>query len=385
MGAADERSGFGIYVHWPFCAAKCPYCDFNSHVRKSVDHGAWKNALLADLERQAARSDALRVTSVFFGGGTPSLMLPATVGALLDRIAALFDVAPDVEITLEANPTSVEAARFAGFRTAGVNRVSTGVQSFDDASLKALGRLHTASEAMKAIDIAQANFERMSFDMIYARQNQTVSDWEAELAQALALQVGHLSAYQLTIEDGTRFGDLYQRGQLRGLPSSDRGAEMYEVTQDICEGAGLHCYEVSNHAVIGQECRHNLTYWRGEPYLGIGPGAHGRRLEDGCHVATETIRTPEKWLEAVLAGGDGMAGQERLTGAERGTEYALMALRLAEGMSRTRLAGFGDVGIKDAALSQLADDGYVVVAEDRITATTKGRAVLNTVISEILS
>lgn len=385
MGKANGDTGFGIYVHWPFCAAKCPYCDFNSHVRKTVDHDAWKHALLSDLAFQATQNDPLTVTSIFFGGGTPSLMLPSTVGAVLDRIAKLFDVASDVEITLEANPTSVEACAFAGFRLAGVNRVSTGVQSFDDAALKALGRLHSADEALRAIEVAQANFERMSFDMIYARQNQTVSAWEAELKRALALQVGHLSAYQLTIEDGTRFGDLLRRDRLPGLPPSDLGAEMYEVTQAICENAGLECYEVSNHAVAGQECRHNLTYWRGEPYLGIGPGAHGRRITNGRHVATETIRNPEQWLDNILAGGDGMTSVEPLSGEDRGCEYALMSLRLAEGMSRDKLAAFGEVGVNEKMVRRLSDDGFLTLRDNRIVATTKGRAVLNTVISEILS
>ena len=285
-----EDAGFGVYVHWPFCQAKCPYCDFNSHVAASVDHDLWLEAYLAEIDAAAAMTGARDVRSVFFGGGTPSLMEPRVVGAVLDRVAARWRVSGQVEVTLEANPTSVEAARLAGYRTAGVNRVSLGVQALNDQDLRRLGRLHSAAEALTAVGVAREIFERVSFDLIYARQDQAVQDWEAELAQALALGPDHVSLYQLTIEDGTAFGDRHRRGRLPGLPDEDRAADLYDVTQSLTEAAGLPAYEVSNHARPGAEARHNLLYWESGDYAGIGPGAHGRLTLGGIRSATVAPR-----------------------------------------------------------------------------------------------
>jgi oxygen-independent coproporphyrinogen-3 oxidase len=302
MTADWQAGGFGLYVHWPFCLAKCPYCDFNSHVSRDVDHAAWAQALVAEMRHMRVLTGARRLDTVFFGGGTPSLMAPATVEALIEEADRLWGLAPGAEVTLEANPTSVEAGKFRAYAAAGVNRLSLGVQALDDADLRALGRMHTVAEALAAFETARAAFPRVSFDLIYARMGQAAAAWEAELARALAMAVDHLSLYQLTIEPGTRFGELYDLGRLK-VPGDDRAAGMYALTHEMTAAAGLPAYEVSNHARPGAESRHNLVYWRYGDYAGIGPGAHGRLTrEDGRRVATVTERLPADW-RPVRAGG----------------------------------------------------------------------------------
>jgi putative oxygen-independent coproporphyrinogen III oxidase len=370
----DDKPGFGVYIHWPFCAQKCPYCDFNSHVRfggwdeprylaayeRELDHVA---ALIAGAPSPSATNTCggdIRptVTSIFFGGGTPSLMQPATVGAILDRIARLWPVAPGAEITLEANPGSVEAARFAGYRAAGVNRVSIGVQSLRDSELKRLGRIHSVAEAKSAIDIAQRTFDRVSFDLIYARPGQTPADWRTELTEALALASGHLSLYQLTIEPETRFADLYAKGRLV-IPAAEDAHDLYALTQELTAAAGLHQYEISNHARPGEESRHNLLYWRYGPYAGVGPGAHGRLATPGAHLATATERNPERWLAAVEERGHGFVETEELTPEARADELLLMGLRLDEGVDLDRLAAVGGVRPRRAVIAALEADGVI--------------------------
>lgn len=370
--------GFGIYVHWPFCAAKCPYCDFNSHVRAGVDHEVWASALTRDLAAQAARMDRETVTSVFFGGGTPSLMAPATVAAVLDQIAALWPVAAEAEITLEANPTSSEADRFAAFRAAGVNRLSLGVQALDDTALRKLGRQHSAAEALRARDMARAAFERVSFDLIYARQDQSLDAWREELGRALALGPDHLSLYQLTIEPGTAFGARHAAGGLRGLPDDTRAADLYAATQELCDRAGLPAYEVSNHARPGAESRHNLTYWRYGRYLGTGPGAHGRIARNGRIFATEAVRTPEAWLADASLHETGIAPEEQ---AE---ELLMMGLRLREGVDLARYNALAATPLPQSRIDTLAETGLLTQTGPRLTATPQGRMVLNRVLLELL-
>jgi putative oxygen-independent coproporphyrinogen III oxidase len=334
--AAGAEPGFGLYVHWPFCRSKCPYCDFNSHVTAAVDHPRWARALVRELDHFADEAGGRPLTSIFFGGGTPSLMAPSTCAAVIERAATRFGLADDAEITLEANPTSVEAGRLADFRAAGVNRVSLGVQALDDGALRRLGREHGAAEALAAVDLAARLFPRFSFDLIYARPGQTPAAWRAELDRALVHAGGHLSLYQLTIEPGTRFHTLHARGELR-LPSDDTQGELYEVTQERLAAAGLPAYEISNHARPGEECRHNLTYWRSGDWIGIGPGAHGRLSLGGERVGTETVRMPRAWLERVERVGHGERPRETLTVADRVAEMLLMGLRLTEGIAVARL------------------------------------------------
>jgi putative oxygen-independent coproporphyrinogen III oxidase len=456
LPATDDEPGFGVYIHWPFCAQKCPYCDFNSHVRfggwdeprylaaykRELDHVA---ALIADApsppplwgrsgggephtpafrspptpspfpqeggedptvsaskapspgndlaiapdlfpmgrgeeargpltsprwgevaQRSCAgegaphgtAADVRTVTSIFFGGGTPSLMQPATVAAILDHIAALWPIAPDAEITLEANPGSVEAARFAGYRTAGVNRVSIGVQSLRDADLKRLGRIHSVAEAKAAVALAQRTFDRVSFDLIYARPDQTPGDWRTELTEALAMASGHLSLYQLTIEPETRFADLYAKGRL-AIPAAEDAHDLYELTQELTAAAGLHQYEISNHARPGEESRHNLLYWRYGAYAGIGPGAHGRLATPAAHLATATERSPERWLKRVEAEGHGITETEPLPPEARADEMLLMSLRLDEGIDLDRLARIGGLAPRTAAVERLIREGLI--------------------------
>ncbi len=357
----SDDPGFGVYVHWPFCAQKCPYCDFNSHVRfGGWDEPRYLAAYKRELNHAAAlMGDASRpVTSIFFGGGTPSLMQPETVGAILDHIAALWPLAPDAEITLEANPGSVEAARFAGYRTAGINRVSIGVQSLREADLRRLGRIHSVAEAKAAVAIAQRTFARTSFDLIYARPDQTLDDWRHELREALALAAGHLSLYQLTIEPETRFADLYAKGRLV-IPPAEAAHDLYALTQELTAAAGLHQYEISNHAQPGDESRHNLTYWRYDPYVGVGPGAHGRLATPRAHLATATERNPERWLAEVDAHGHGLTDTEELSAAARADEFLLMGLRLDEGIDLDRLAEIGGVAPARATLDALAAHGLI--------------------------
>jgi oxygen-independent coproporphyrinogen-3 oxidase len=372
-----QNGGFAVYVHWPFCKAKCPYCDFNSHVRASVDQADWEQAYLSEIDRTAAETGPRAVRSVFFGGGTPSLMDPKVVGAVLDRIAQRWSLANDLEVTLEANPTSVEADRFRGYASAGVNRLSLGIQALNDADLRALGRQHSAAEALAAYALARSAFDRVSFDLIYARQHQSLPAWQAELAGALALGPDHLSLYQLTIEDGTAFGDLHRRKKLRGLPDEDLAADMYDLTTAACADAGLSAYEVSNYAKPGSESRHNLVYWRMGDYAGIGPGAHGRLTLGGARMATSTLRAPEAWLSAVQSGGTGEVARERLIPRDQALEYLMMSLRLSEGCDTARVAALAPALLSESGLKSLADQGLVFLQDGILRATPAGRLVLN--------
>jgi oxygen-independent coproporphyrinogen-3 oxidase len=384
LAGADAASAFGVYVHWPFCLSKCPYCDFNSHVRQApVDQERFVRAFAREIAATAARVPGREVTSIFLGGGTPSLMQPQTVGAVLDAIGKHWRVAPDVEITLEANPTSVEATRFRGYRAAGVNRVSLGVQALDDASLKALGRLHTAREALDAVGIARAVFDRYSFDLIYARPDQTPTTWATELKQAIAEAAEHLSLYQLTIEPETPFFGLHAAGKLK-TPDEATARALYDVTQEICAGQGLPAYEISNHARLGAECRHNLVYWRGQEYAGIGPGAHGRLDIDGVRHAIATERRPETWLMRVEANGHGIIVDDVLNSEERADEFLLMGLRLAEGIDPGRYAALSGRALDPRRISQLRQQGAIVVdADGRLRVTQAGFPVLDAVVADL--
>lgn len=375
--------GFGVYIHWPCCEAKCPYCDFNSYARQSITEAEYLAAALAELEHYAAQTPDRTVTSIFFGGGTPSLMAPSTVGALIERVAALWCIDPHAEITLEANPSSVEAGRFAGYRAAGVNRVSLGVQALDDEQLRFLGRLHSAAEARAALDIASDHFERMSFDLIYARPGQTTQGWRSELSAALSLARGHLSLYQLTIEPGTTFFELERRGKLR-VPESDHAAALYEITQEVCEAAGLPAYEVSNHAAPGHEGRHNLVYWRYGDYLGVGPGAHGRLTLARHRAATVAERNPAIWHRKVMQHGQGLASCDELDARTLAEEMLLMGLRLREGLDMRRLSRFAGYALPHHAIAPLEADGLVQLAHGtQLRATRSGVMVLNSVIEEL--
>ncbi len=380
--SAAERP-FGVYVHWPFCQAKCPYCDFNSHVQQGVDQTRYAKALVRELTTMAQRMPGRTVSSIFFGGGTPSLMEVTTVTSILDAIGNLWTIAPDAEITLEANPTSVEADRFRGYRAAGINRVSLGVQAMDDKSLKALGRLHTAAEALKAVGLARDIFERVSFDLIYARPHQTVDNWRRELSDALAYTAGHMSLYQLTIEEGTPFAALHEAGRLQ-TPSEDTGAEMYEVTQELCEAAGLEAYEVSNHARPGEESRHNLVYWQGDAYAAAGPGAHGRLRVEDRWIATQAHDDPMRWLTQVEARGHGLAVDDHVDNPDRAVEILLMGLRLTGGVHQSQLpAPVADL-VDNEAVNALAAEGLLTAGGDKLAVTARGRPVLNAILREIL-
>ena len=378
-----EHGGFGLYLHWPFCQAKCPYCDFNSHVVAQIDQKAWEQAYLSEIERVGAETQGRVLRSVFFGGGTPSMMDPALVDAVLTKIRATWPMANNIEITLEANPTSVEAGRFAGYRDAGVNRVSMGIQALNDADLKALGRLHTAQEAMAAFDIARATFDRVSFDLIYARQGQTLAAWQAELRQALDMAIDHLSLYQLTIEDGTAFGDRYAAGRLRNLPDEDLAADMYDATQEICTAAGFAGYEVSNHARPGNESIHNQIYWRYGDYAGIGPGAHGRLTLGGVRHTTETPLAPAIWLQKVLRDGSGEACREVLSADDQVTELLLMGMRLDEGVSIDRL-GLENKPHLSNNISDLMANDLLYVDAGQLRLTPRGKPLLNAVLRALL-
>ncbi len=380
-----QNGGFAVYVHWPFCKAKCPYCDFNSHVRAAVDQDAWTQAYLAEIDRTAAETGARAVRSVFFGGGTPSLMEPSVVGAVLDRIAQRWSMANDIEITLEANPTSVEAERFRGYAAAGVNRLSLGIQALNDADLRALGRQHSAAEALAAYDLARRQFGRVSCDLIYARQNQTLAAWVQELSRLLALGPDHLSLYQLTIEDGTAFGDLHRRNKLRGLPDEDLAAEMYDRTGAICAEHGLNAYEVSNYAKPGAESRHNLVYWRMGDYAGIGPGAHGRLTLAWGRVATATLRSPEAWLQAVQGAGSGETPRETLSGRDQAVEYLMMSLRLQEGCDLARIEALHAGLLSETGKNSLLDQGLLTQDGTWLRATPAGRLMLNRLFLDLIA
>jgi oxygen-independent coproporphyrinogen-3 oxidase len=379
-----QQGGFGIYIHWPFCEAKCPYCDFNSHVSRNIDQAAWKTAYLSELKRYAEETQGRTVTSVFFGGGTPSLMNPDTVAAVIEEIKRLWPTANDLEITLEANPGSVEAGRFVAYRDGGVSRISMGIQALNDNDLKRLGRIHTVSEALAAFDVARNTFERVSFDLMYARQNQSLSDWEAELKQALTLSIDHLSLYQLTIEDGTAFGDRYAIGKLRGLPDEDLGADMFDMTQDICGAAGMPAYEVSNHASDSAQSRHNLIYWRYGDYIGIGPGAHGRLTQNGTRHATICYSNPKRWLDAVSVN-SAEQSREKMNRADEATEFLLMGMRLREGIDLNRYTSLTQKPLDQRVIAHLTEIEMVVVSKDRLIVTDQGFRVLNSVISEMLN
>jgi putative oxygen-independent coproporphyrinogen III oxidase len=376
-----EQGGFGLYLHWPFCMAKCPYCDFNSHVSARIDQTRWQSAYLSEIDRVAAETGPRILRTVFFGGGTPSLMDPALVDAVLTRIRARWPIANDLEVTLEANPTSVESSRFRAYAQAGVNRLSMGIQALNDPDLRALGRMHTAAEARAAFDIARAHFPRISFDLIYARQGQTPAQWRAELRQALDMAVDHLSLYQLTIEDGTAFGDRFARGRLPGLPTEDAGAEMFEITQEFCTDAGKPAYEVSNHAETGSESRHNLIYWRYGDYAGIGPGAHGRLTRSGTRFATDTPTNPQAWLTQVETTGDGTRSRTPVPLTDQAAEYLMMGLRLTEGIDLARLRRL--LG-RDLDTTRMEDLGMLHRDPARLRATAKGRMVLNAVLRDLL-
>lgn len=379
-----QAGGFGLYVHWPFCAAKCPYCDFNSHVTQVIDHARWRDAYLREIETYAKLVPDRVLTSVFFGGGTPSLMEPETVADVIAAARAAWPVANDLEVTLEANPTSVEAGRFVRYANAGVNRLSLGVQALNDTDLRRLGRRHSVKEALQAYEIAKRYFGRTSFDLIYARQDQTLAAWQDELHRALDLAVDHLSLYQLSIESGTAFGDRYAAGNLRGLPEEDLAADMYAVTQEVCEAAGLEAYEVSNHAKPGAESRHNLIYWRYGDYAGIGPGAHGRLTIGGQRHATEAWRTPGKWLGSV-ARDSGESLREPLGRTDQATEYLLMGLRLRDGIDMARYERLAGVPLDTERLDYLEEIGMLSITGERLRATRSGRAVLNAVLRELLT
>jgi oxygen-independent coproporphyrinogen-3 oxidase len=383
--AADDwqAAGFGVYVHWPFCASKCPYCDFNSHVAATVDHTRWAAAYLSEIERISAETGPRTVSTVFFGGGTPSLMDPATVAAVLDAIRSAWPVANDLEVTLEANPGSVEAGRFRAFRDAGISRVSLGVQALNDADLRRLGRIHSVAEARAALEIAQATFDRVSFDLIYARQDQTVNAWRAELAEALAMAADHLSLYQLTVEDGTAFADRLRRGGLKGLPDEDRAADLWDVTQEMTEAAGLVAYEISNHARTGSESRHNMIYWRSGDWAGIGPGAHGRLTLRGRRWATESARAPGAWLETVERRGTGETVRERIADADHAAEFLMMGLRLRDGVDLDRWARLS--GGRGLATQDLESQGLVERSGKMLRTTRAGRPILNAVLRNLLT
>ena len=377
-----RNGGFGLYIHWPFCEAKCPYCDFNSHVSRNIVHQDWLESYRREIARVAQETPGRVLNSIYFGGGTPSLMLPSTVGAIISDAVSYWTPANDIEITLEANPGSIEAQKFSDFRSSGVNRVSMGMQAMNDVDLRRLGRIHTVAEAEAALEIARKNFDRVSFDLIYARQNQSLSDWQDELNLALTLGTDHLSLYQLTIESGTAFGDRYKAGKLKGLPRDDLSADMYDLTQEICNSHGLPRYEVSNHARPGLESRHNLIYWNYGDYIGVGPGAHGRVTLDGQKYATETYRNPAEWLSKV-ADGSGEKPRESLPRKDQANEYLMMGLRVKDGIDLERVEALSGAPVSVPARDHLEELGMIKQTGSRLFVTNQGFNVLNAIISEL--
>jgi oxygen-independent coproporphyrinogen-3 oxidase len=374
---------FGLYIHWPFCLSKCPYCDFNSHVAERIDQPAWREALLRELDDGAERTQGRTVTSVFFGGGTPSLMDPATTAALIERIGRRWRIADDIEITLEANPGTVDAERFRDIRAAGVNRLSMGLQSLDDAQLKFLGRVHDGAQAARAVELARATFPRISFDLIYARPGQSLDSWRAELNRAIAMAADHLSLYQLTIEPGTAFHPMALRGDFV-MPDDDHAAALFDMTQEITEAAGLPAYEISNHARPGAECRHNLLYWQGDDFLGIGPGAHGRLTDgEGRTTTHRRHRAPEIWRGLVTERGEGTADAGSLDPEDRVTELVMMGLRLTQGLSLAKFPGL-EAALDPAGLAEMIAEGFLEKRDGFLRATPKGRLLLNGVIERLL-
>jgi oxygen-independent coproporphyrinogen-3 oxidase len=382
--AGEGEKHFGVYVHWPFCLSKCPYCDFNSHVRHaSIDEARFVRAFTAEIAATAARVPDRTVSTIFFGGGTPSLMQPGTVAAVLDAVGRHWHVAPDVEVTLEANPTSVEATRFRGYRSAGVNRVSLGVQALNDGVLRELGRTHSAREALDAVAIARGIFDRYSFDLIYARPQQTPQDWAKELTRGLAEAGEHLSLYQLTIEQDTPFAALHAAGKLK-IPDEDVARALYDTTQEVCAAHGLRAYEISNHARPGGECRHNLVYWRAHEYAGVGPGAHGRLDIDGSRRATATEKRPEAWLMRVESDGHGLVTDDELTREEMADEFLLMGLRLAEGIDPSRYATLAGRSLDAARIAALREHGLVeTTADGHLRVSLPGFPILDAVVADL--
>jgi len=380
----SPEQDFGVYIHWPFCLSKCPYCDFNSHVRREpIDEPRYVRAFAAEIAATAARAPGRTVSTIFFGGGTPSLMQPATIAGVLDAVAKHWRIAPDAEITIEANPTSVEATRFRGYRTAGVNRVSLGVQALDDRALAELGRLHSAREALDAVGIARTVFDRYSFDLIYARPRQRPDEWASELRTALAEAGEHLSLYQLTMEPETPFFALHAAGKLQ-LPDEDTARAFYDTTQDVCAAHGLPAYEISNHARPGGECRHNLVYWRSHEYAGIGPGAHGRLDIDGDRHAVATEKRPEAWLSLVETLGHGVVTDDVLTREDRSDEFLLMGLRLAEGIDIERYVTVAGRLLDPARIAMLHEHGLIeTTATGRLRVTLPGFPVLDAVVADL--
>jgi oxygen-independent coproporphyrinogen-3 oxidase len=378
-----RAGGFALYVHWPFCAAKCPYCDFNSHVAASIDQARWLAAYRVELARLGAELPGRVLNSIFFGGGTPSLMAPETVAGVIEAARAIWPFANDIEITLEANPTSIETGRFRAYADGGVNRVSMGMQALNDDDLRRLGRMHSVAEGRAAFDIARDCFTRVSFDLIYARQDQDRAHWRRELIEALAMAVDHLSAYQLTIEPGTAFGARHAKGGLKGLPDDDLSADMYLDTQEICAAAGMPTYEISNHARPGAESRHNLIYWRQGDWAAIGPGAHGRLTLSSGRWATEAHRAPGEWLAAVETRGNGDSLREALALSERAMEYLLMSMRLTEGMDVARYLAHG-AELPQGRVTDLVGLGLVTQTGGRLAATATGRPVLNAILRELV-
>jgi len=385
MKTLETSAGFGVYIHWPFCAAKCPYCDFNSHVRHvDVDQPRFASAFAREMATMRARTGQKTVTSIFIGGGTPSLMRPDTVESLVDAVAANWHLSGEIEVTLEANPSSVEAERFRGYRAAGINRVSLGVQALNDRDLRFLGRLHDVEQALNAVRLARETFPRLSFDLIYARPGQTRQAWAAELSEAIGYAADHLSLYQLTIEEGTPFHGLWKAGKLV-TPDPDLAADLYVETQEVTARSGLPAYEISNHAAPGAESRHNLTYWRYGEYVGIGPGAHGRFVENGARAVTIAERHPETWLDRVERAGTGVIEEERLDPSQEGDEFLLMGLRLTEGVSLDRFARLSGGPLSPDAIDQLAQLGLVErVSGNRLRATSNGALVLDAVVADLV-
>jgi putative oxygen-independent coproporphyrinogen III oxidase len=384
MNNEDWRAGgFGLYLHWPFCESKCPYCDFNSHVAKTIDQSQWLTAYVAEIDRLGKETQNRILQSVYFGGGTPSLMDPDVVAAILEKIRATWRTSNAPEITLEANPSSIEAGRFLAYRDAGVNRISMGMQAMNDVDLRRLGRKHSSREALVAFDIARNCFERVSFDLIYARQDQDLGAWKQELQSALDLAIDHLSLYQLTVEDGTAFADRFAAGGLKGLPEEGLAADMYDLTQEICEAHGMPAYEVSNHARPGAESRHNLIYWQGGDYVGIGPGAHGRLTLEGMRYATEAPKSPALWLQLALNDRPAELPRAALSSEEHGLEYLLMSLRLSQGMDIGRYERVSQSSLDKNIVDELLQMELVRLEPGRILATAKGRILLNSVISKL--
>jgi oxygen-independent coproporphyrinogen-3 oxidase len=380
-----ENGGFGIYIHWPFCAAKCPYCDFNSHVRSNIDQNQWLKAYLKEIRRVAKNTSNRVLNSIFFGGGTPSLIEPFVIDNILNEIHKYWKTNENLEVTLEANPNSVDAKNFKSYKTVGINRTSMGIQSLNERDLKALGRTHSVQEALSALEIAKQNFSAVSFDLIYARQNQKLKQWEKELSLALDLGSNHMSLYQLTIEQGTAFGDRYNRGLLKGLPSDDISAELYDLTSNLCEERGFTAYEVSNYAQKGFKSVHNLIYWRYGDYIGIGPGAHGRLTIDKKKYATETFLSPEEWLNKVEHQGSGESYLAELSNEQQAAEMVMMGLRLTEGIDCERFKALSGSSFSDDKIAFLKSIKLIEQKGGYLNATFSGRKVLNSVLAELLN